>query len=101
MLSLSRLHDHSILHHYLSLLPSIRFSEFKLVQPHGALVAQKGVSFPVVSYIVFFPFLFSAAHGICYFSFDSFTSNKVVQATWAFVVSIKPPAPVQHVALFD
>ena len=33
---------------------------------------------------------------LCYFSFDSFTSSKVVQATWAFVVSIKATTPVQH-----
>ena len=46
-------------------------------------------SFSVVSYIVFSPFLFPASHVIMLFPFCQFLLwNKVVQATWAFVVSI-------------
>ena len=68
-------------------------------RPRGALVAQKGVRFSVFFYIVFFPFFV-----LCH-SRRNFISvltvlfwNKVVQATWAFVVSMKAPSPVQSKA---
>ena len=47
------------------------------------------------SVVSFFSFCSLPLTALCYFSFDSLLWNKVVQATWAFVVSIEAPAPVQ------
>ena len=52
------------------------------------------------SVVSFFSFCSLPLTALCYFSFDSLLWNKVVQATWAFVVSIEAPAPVQSKAWF-
>ena len=97
VLSLSRLRDHSI-----CVITYVIASELarQLVLVGSTTRCPRSPERGKFSVVSFFPFCSLPLTALCYFSFDSLLWNKVVQATWAFVVSIEAPVSVQSKAWF-